>query len=200
VKELAEARDLWNKLRVKQFAPSMKKMKTKNPFWWKQGKEVEIDVPDGIIAPLTREYGGNVHDRRVVEITSGSFKEETHGANPHSAAYYNNPYFAAKNAADLETDSFLCTADGRDEDIPHTRNNWVCYDFKERRIVPTHYTIRTNANDPGGFHLKWWLVDTSVDGKSGGRSPAKRTTSSSTAGILLARLRLQAAGSAASSG
>jgi hypothetical protein len=32
--------------------------------------------------------------------------------------------------------------------------------------VPTHYTIRTNWNGPGWNHLKSWLVETSVDGKS----------------------------------
>jgi hypothetical protein len=32
--------------------------------------------------------------------------------------------------------------------------------------VPTHYTIRTNSGDPGFFHLKSWLIETSVDGKS----------------------------------
>jgi hypothetical protein len=42
----------------------------------------------------------------------------------------------------------------------------VCYDFKERRIVPTHYTIRTNEADLGYYHLKSWLVETSADGES----------------------------------
>jgi hypothetical protein len=42
----------------------------------------------------------------------------------------------------------------------------VCYDFNERRIVPTHYTIRTYGNGPGGPHLKSWLVETSLNGKS----------------------------------
>jgi hypothetical protein len=42
----------------------------------------------------------------------------------------------------------------------------VCYDFKERRIVPTHYTIRTNWRDPRGVHLKSWLVETSAEGKN----------------------------------
>jgi hypothetical protein len=32
--------------------------------------------------------------------------------------------------------------------------------------VPTHCTIRTNLRDPGDWHLKSWLVETSVDGKS----------------------------------
>jgi hypothetical protein len=54
----------------------------------------------------------------------------------------------------------------KEEDIPHTRNNWICYDFKERRIVPTHYTIRTNHGPPGQPHLKSWLVETSADGEN----------------------------------
>jgi hypothetical protein len=45
-------------------------------------------------------------------------------------------------------------------------NNWVCYDFKKRRIVPTHYMIRTNDWGPGFGHLKSWLVEVSADGKS----------------------------------
>jgi hypothetical protein len=41
----------------------------------------------------------------------------------------------------------------------------VCYEFKERRLVPTHYAIRTFDCLPGFAHLKSWLVETSVDGK-----------------------------------
>jgi hypothetical protein len=51
------------------------------------------------------------------------------------------------------------------EDVPHMRNNWVCYDFKERRIAPTHYTIRTNGAGSGKQRLKSWIVETSVDGQ-----------------------------------
>jgi hypothetical protein len=126
------------------------------------------DIPDGIIAHLTRECGGNVHDHHhVVEITSGSFEKETQGANPHSGAFDNDPDNAAKNAADLETDScFYSAFHNPREDIPHTRNNWICYDFKERRIMPTHYTIRTWHGDPDASHLKSWLVETSMDGEN----------------------------------
>jgi hypothetical protein len=129
--------------------------------------EKEINVPDGIIAHLTRECGGNVHDRNVVEVTSGSFEKETEGANPHSGALNNWDGCAAKNAADLETDSLFYSARrDKKEAIPHTRNNWICYNFKERRIVPTHYTIRTSIGDRGWTHLKSWLVETSADGEN----------------------------------
>jgi hypothetical protein len=126
------------------------------------------DLPDGIIAHLTRECGGTVHDCHVVDITSGSLETETNGANPHSGVYDNKPELAARNVADLEGDSeFLSAFRKQEEDIPNeNKNNWICYDFKERRIVPTDYTIRTNGNFPGSSHLKSWAVDTSADGKN----------------------------------
>jgi hypothetical protein len=49
----------------------------------------------------------------------------------------------------------------KEEDVFHTRNNWVCCDFKEKRIVPTYQTICTHCDAPGGAHLKSWLVETS---------------------------------------
>jgi hypothetical protein len=139
----------------KQFPPSVKKGKVLNP--WDKG--INIDVPDGMIAHLTRECGGNVHDCKVVDVTSGSFEKEIYGA------YNNEPMLAAKNAADLETDScFMSAYRDNKEDIPHTRNNWICYDFKKRRIVPTHYTIRMYG--PSNYHLKSWFIETSVDGEN----------------------------------
>jgi hypothetical protein len=155
----------------KQFPPSMKKRKIQVEDGWGMNRRtvaVEIDAPDGIIAHRTRECGGNVHDRHVVDVTCGSFEKETWGANPQSGAYDNRPDRAAKSAADLEADSdfFSPYRDDEEEDIPRTRNNWVCYGFKERRIVPTHYTIRTNIFGPGNFHLRSWLVETLADGES----------------------------------
>jgi hypothetical protein len=122
---------------------------------------------DGIIAHLSRECGGNVRDRHVVDITSGSFEKQTYGANPHSGAYNNSRIWAAQNAADLENTSVFGSAFRQEgEGIQFTRNNWLCYDFKERRIVPTHYTIRTYDCGPGDSHLRSWVVETSTDGEN----------------------------------
>jgi hypothetical protein len=138
----------------KQFPPSVKKGR-------------RFDVPSGIIAHLTRECGRNVHDCYVVDVTSGSFEKETRGANPQSGVYRSRSDNAASNAADMETDSCFCSARRtKEEDIPHTRNNWICYDFKNKWIVPTHYAIRTYGGWPGNYHLKSWLVETSTDGES----------------------------------
>jgi hypothetical protein len=103
-----------------------------------------------------------VHDGNVVEVTS-------------SKAYSKGPGYAGKNVTDMETDSFFCSdfreTEGKDKvEIPHTRNHWLCYDFKMRRVAPTHYAVRTNSDIPPaqfhGFHLKSWLVEVSEDGQN----------------------------------
>jgi hypothetical protein len=63
----------------KPFRPSVKK-----GDGWRPGKE--FDVPDGIIAHLTRECGGNLHDCHVVHGTSGSLEKETRGID-HTRLY-----------------------------------------------------------------------------------------------------------------
>jgi hypothetical protein len=69
-------------LRVVRFPPSAK-------------KGGQFDAPGGIIAHLTRGGSGNVHDRHVGDVTSGSFEKQMQ-----------QPYggILAKNAADLGTD------------------------------------------------------------------------------------------------
>jgi hypothetical protein len=69
---------------TKPFPPSMKKGKLRDST----GDEIDelLDIPDGIIAHLTRACGRNVDDRQVVEVTCGSFEKVTQGDNPHSGA------------------------------------------------------------------------------------------------------------------
>jgi hypothetical protein len=95
-------------------------------------------------------------DFKVVAATAGSF-QETRSQNK------DNP----KTVSDLESDSHF-PSDLRcpSEDIPHKKNNWVCYDLKERRIVQSQDTIRWTDNSRGKRHLKSWLIETSADGES----------------------------------
>jgi hypothetical protein len=72
---------------AKQFPPPVKKATIMGVSPWQAAGEWKIDVPDGIIAHLTRECGGNVHERHVVDITSRSCEKENQGANPDSGAY-----------------------------------------------------------------------------------------------------------------
>jgi hypothetical protein len=114
---------------AKRFPPLMKKGK----LHLSRGSQTKegYDIPEGIIAHLMGECGGNVHAHPVVEVTCGSFKKETIGVSPRSEVYLDNPEYAAKNIADLEAGlEFRSAHCPHSEDIPHTRNNWVCYDSR----------------------------------------------------------------------
>jgi hypothetical protein len=114
-RELAKGNTFLSKVtRIGSFPPSMKKRKLCRP----NGHQTDeiCDIPDGIIAHLTRKCGGNVHDRHVVDVTCGSFEKETQSASN-----------VAKNAADLESSSvFLSAYRSYQEHIQHARNSWVC--------------------------------------------------------------------------
>ena len=68
---------------------------------------------EGVIAHLTRECGGNVHNKGIVNVTASSVN--------------NDGSHQPKNAAYLGTDSIYCSKDEKD--------TWICYDFKERRVI-----------------------------------------------------------------
>ena len=85
---------------------------------------------NGVIAHLTRECGGNVHEKGVVEVTASNF------------------WFCAdaKYAVDLGTDpGFFST---------NEPNSWIRYDFKGRRVALTSYSIRTGSFQ---FPISWVL-------------------------------------------
>jgi hypothetical protein len=65
---------------------------------------------DGIIAALTRTAGGNVFDRGIVDVSASSV----------------NGNLVARNAVDLGQQNYF-----RSENQP---NQWLRYDFKDRRI------------------------------------------------------------------
>jgi predicted nucleic acid-binding Zn-ribbon protein len=138
---------------TKQFPPSMKKgtiQVVEGPG--RYPTTLTIDIPDGIIAHLTQMCGGNVNDRGVVTVTS-------------SAVYQGDRQWAARHSVDLHSDSaFASQCRDVAEDIPHTPNNWICFDFRERRVVPTHYTIRSKHDKrPKPNHLQHWVLELSDD-------------------------------------
>ena len=91
----------------------------------------------GVIAHLTLECGGNVHDQGIVNVTASSYPE------------------TAKNAVDLGTDSHYISHGEMDP--------WICYDFKRRRVIPTSYSVRSSD---GFCHIKSWVIEVSNDGSS----------------------------------
>jgi hypothetical protein len=96
----------------------------------------------GIIHHLTLECGGNVADRGIVSITA-------------DRPINGSPGNAAKNIADLEANShFYC-----DE----AENMWVCYDFKNMKVILTDYSIRSRYNG-ASYNLKSWVIEVSNTG------------------------------------
>ncbi|OHT15508.1 hypothetical protein TRFO_02828 [Tritrichomonas foetus] len=90
----------------------------------------------GVIHYLTKECGGNVHDKNVVAVSSSSF----HGL-----------YSIAKNVVDLENKTNYYQS-------KNEKNSWICYDFKDKRIQPTYYSIRSR-HDSNSHHLQTWSIE-----------------------------------------
>jgi hypothetical protein len=104
----------------------------------------EIEFPlqdansvDGIISYLTRTHGGNVHKKEIVTISSKSV--DMHG--PMNVSFL----------ADLTSETSFFSMDGPGQ--------WICWDFHEMRVRPTHYTIKS-------LSLKSWMIESSLDGES----------------------------------
>jgi hypothetical protein len=104
-----------------------------------------IQRRSGVIAWLTKRYGGNVDDRKVVIVSAVNRLA--------------NPNFAPKVVADLASDQRYTS----DETA---QRPWVAYDFKDHLVIPTHYEIRSAVGpSPGTWHPRSWVLEASADGK-----------------------------------
>jgi hypothetical protein len=112
---------------------SLKKSLNEVEFPLKKAKSL-----DGIISYLTQKHGGNVHDKGIITLTSKSVLSH-------------NPKCALRNVADLTSGSWFWSKD--------EPGQWVCWDFHEMRVRPTHYTIK-------GYCLKSWVIESSLDGEA----------------------------------
>ena len=102
-----------------------------------------VDPLNGIIAQLTRECGGNVHKKGVVEVTASSVWPLSSNRQP-------------ENAVDLGTDSYFTS---NDESSP-----WLRYDFKGRRVTPERgYSIRSASQG----YPRSWVLEVSNSGSEG---------------------------------
>lgn len=92
----------------------------------------------GIIYQLTKKFGGNVSDKKVVNITSSSNTS--------------NSLSSPKYAADFENkDTFFGSSN-----FP---NSWIKYDFKNRRVCPTHYSLSHTFKEKGWSHPVQWVIE-----------------------------------------
>jgi hypothetical protein len=93
----------------------------------------------GIISQLSNECCGNVHTKGIVSITASS----TESNSCHQVVDYD---WSGSWYSRSET------------------NSWIQFDFKNRTISPTHYTIK--SDNESGYHLMKWSLDGSNDGTS----------------------------------
>jgi hypothetical protein len=96
----------------------------------------EDNSVDGIISYLTTKHGGNVDEKGIVTITSKSRMNQ--GKSPNKLA-------------DLADDSWFSS-----DSQP---GQWICWDFHERRVRLTHYTLWI-------AYVKSWVLEGSPDGET----------------------------------
>ena len=94
---------------------------------------------DGIINNLKNQSNGNITN--IINITASMEKDQS--SHPLTNLYENG-------------DKYTYT-----ENSP---NSWICIDFINRRIIPTHYTVGTSHD--ANNHLKSWVIEGSSDGNS----------------------------------
>lgn len=97
----------------------------------------------GIIHNLTEDCGGNVDDRNVVAVTCSSL--------------YHNGY-KAKHAFDLDQENYFLSK--------NQSGSWIKYDFKEKKIIPTHYSIRSGNSGYYNNEPRDWVIEGSNDDSS----------------------------------
>lgn len=110
-------------------------------FPFQSGKEFS-----GIINYLSTKSNGNIEN--VINFTCSSndwIISESY--KPRFVALFN------------ESDKFFVSGN-------HGKDEWICLDFKEHRIVPTHYTVRSSNYEVGNWHPKSWVIEASNDNKT----------------------------------
>jgi hypothetical protein len=108
--------------------------------------ECQPDSPfQGIFAHLTSKCRGNPHDKGVIDVSSS----------PACSAHW-----AAKLCLDFNSRNQFCTTQQQ-------VNAWICFDFKDMKVMATHYAIRSRVDQPGIFtHPQSWVIEVSDDKSS----------------------------------
>lgn len=103
---------------------------------------------DGIMRHLSESTKGNIHDNGTIEITTNSlFNNNANLYHPKNVVdYSNNNNFYESNT--------------------ELQNGEVCFDFKNKLIQLTEYSIKTSGGGQDGYHLRNWVVEASNDKKN----------------------------------
>jgi hypothetical protein len=130
--------DVWHRLRSRLISGCSSSMADRHHgqiFRYREGSPF-----DGIIAFLALQHGGNIHELGIVSVTSSDLCNG----------------LSAKFLVVLK-DSSIGYANGRP-------NAWICYDFKEKQVNVSHYSLRSRTDYNHSCHLMNWTIEGSVDG------------------------------------
>lgn len=98
---------------------------------------------NGIFNFLVEKTKGNIHDNGTINVTSNSIYND--GCHPKNLFDYKNNdsnyYYSKSNISDA----------------------YVCFDFKDRKIQLSSYTIKSFGDSGNGPHLKNWTIEVSDD-------------------------------------
>ncbi|KAK8847913.1 hypothetical protein M9Y10_018961 [Tritrichomonas musculus] len=114
-------------------------------------KKQEINVPfseksefSGIISYLRNESSSKLENKVV--ITSSSIYHNEAKFNPKNVTFYD------------DKEKWFCSQDDK--------NSWICFDFKEHRVCPSYYTLKSANWGPNNGHPKNWVIEGSADNSS----------------------------------
>jgi hypothetical protein len=102
---------------------------------------------DGILSHLRTTVGGNVHDRKIVNITSSTFV--AHGGKSCDPKYVTEP----------DPNLFFASAH-----IAREPGQWIQFEFVEHTIKPTLYSMQSITPKQRPF-LRNWVLEGSTDGQ-----------------------------------
>ena len=103
----------------------------------------EGDEFNGILRHLSNQSKGNIHDNGLIEITSNSIVLNL---------------FHPKNLVDYNNDNYYFSKD--------VSNSFVCFDFKDKSVKLSSYSIKSHNDGKNYAHLKNWVIEVSDDAKS----------------------------------
>lgn len=101
---------------------------------------------DGIMRHLSESTKGNIHDNGTIEITANSLFNNDNSHHPKNVVDYSNNNYYDSNTG--------------------VQNGEVCFDFKNKLIQLTEYSIKTSNGGQDGCHLRSWVVEASNDKKN----------------------------------
>lgn len=106
-------------------------------FKHKRGEEF-----NGIMNFLNKKEGGNIHDLGIIEITSNSIYSTC----------------IPKNLIDYQSENFYYSLDDP--------KACVCFDFKDKKLQISSYSLKSSNFGPNDYHLKNWVLEVSNDQKN----------------------------------